>query len=181
MSTQVNTPQSVFVWNDQVLFADFDNHRVRKILPNGSTVTIAGTGVAGYNGDDQLATMAQLDYPCCVFVSERGEVYIGEDRRVRKILTNGNIVTVAGTGDEGYNGDSRLATDAWIVPFGIFVSSDDEIYIADYGNHRIRKVLQNGMIVTIAGTGVEGYNEDNILAINAQLSFPSGVFVSDSN
>ena len=89
---------------------------------------------------------------------------------------------MAGTGVVGYNGDNQLATNAHIrSSLGIFVSSDDEIYIADYGNHRIRKVLQNGMIVTIAGTGVEGYNEDNILAINAQLSFPSGVFVSDSN
>ena len=81
---KMSNPLSVFVWRNQVLFADSENHRVRKILRNGSTVTIAGTGVKGYNGDDQLATMAQLD-PLCLFVSERGEIYIGEEGHVRKI------------------------------------------------------------------------------------------------
>ena len=101
---------------------------------------------------------------------------------MRKILTNGKIVTIAGTGASGYNGDNQLATDAHIsTPFGIFVSHDDEVYIADRSNHRIRKVLKNGMITTFAGTGVAGYNGDIVLSINANLHDPTSVFVSNSN
>ena len=179
MNTSVYNPQSVFVWQNQVLFADTNNHRIRKILPNGSTVTIAGTGVKGYNGDDQLATMAQLDHPYCLFVSECGEVYIGERCLVRKILTNGMITTISGTRDIEDGGNDGLATES--SPTGLFVSSNDEVYIADSTNHRIRKVLNNGTIITIAGTGIKGYNGDGILATNAQLFSPWSVFISNSN
>ena len=164
MSTCVSNPQSVFVWKDQVLFVDFNNHRVRKILPNGSTVTIAGTGVKGYNGDEQFATSAQLDHPYCVVVSERGEVYIAEEYRVRKILTNGMIITVAGTGMRGYNGyngDDILGTYAQLYyPSYVFVSNSGEVFISEYYGHRIRKIDSNGINTTIAGDGKSGYASD---------------------
>ena len=82
------------------------------MLRNGQIVTICGTGIAGYNGDNQPATDAQLNHPQGVFVSSRNEVYISEreGHRIRKILRNGNIVTVAGTGVDGYNGDNIPAT-----------------------------------------------------------------------
>ena len=224
MKSLLGNPTCVFVSNGEVFFADRGNHRVRKVLRNGQIVTIAGTGVKGYNGDDQPATKAQLNHPHCVLVSSQNEVYISEreGHRVRKILQNGNIVTVAGTGVGGYNGDNIPATSAQLnCPCGIYVNDEgDELYIADLHNHCIRKVLKNGIITTIAtntgsrlspsgisvfrneiyvcdqiehyvkkidsngvvttiaGTGVKGRN-DCELATECQLYSPSGVFVTE--
>ena len=77
MQSQVNYPFGVFVTpNGEVFFCDQGNHRVRKILRTGETATICGTGIAGYNGDDQAATQAQLNEPSSVFVSSQNEVWI---------------------------------------------------------------------------------------------------------
>ncbi|KAG2374619.1 hypothetical protein C9374_010638 [Naegleria lovaniensis] len=170
--------------NDEVYIADTLNHRIRKIMKNGMITTIAGNGTPGYNGDNQLGTNAQLNYPESVFVSSNNEVYIADrgNHRIRKIMKNGMITTIAGTGTQGYNGDNQLGTNAQLsYPKGVFVSSNDEVYIADTCNNRIRKIMKNGMITTIAGNGTRGYNGDNQLATNAQLSYPKGVFVSSNN
>ena len=142
-------------------------------------MTICGTGVAGYNGDEQPATSAQLLTPVSVVVSMDDEVYIVETlgHRVRRIDRHGTIHTVAGTGQEGFNGDGRLAVGAQLDgPRGVFVTEDGEVLIADTFNHRIRKVDRNGMIWTVAGTGVPGYNGDDQLATSAQLCSPTSVF-----
>ena len=123
--------------------------------------------------------MAQLCHPRDVFVSN-GEIFIcdTQNHRVRKVLRNGQIVTICGTGIRGYNGDHILATNAQIDwPHSIFVSSSDQVYIS--GGHRIRKIDQNGIISTIAGTGIPGYDGDDQLAIHAKLCDPSGLFVTE--
>ena len=180
MNAKLYCPYGVFVSNGEVFIADTSNHRVRKLLRNGQIVTIAGTGIAGgYNDDDQLAVDAQLCLPHGLFVTEDEEVFFCDysNHRVRKIDRNGTISTIAGNGEEGYNGDDILATDAKLNgPKGVFVHKN-EIYIADCGNSRIRKVLQNGMITTIAGTGVVGYNGDDQPATSAKLRSPSYLFI----
>ena len=88
------------------------------------------------------------------------------------------ITTIAGTGAANYNGDNILAVNAELYyPSRMFVSSIGEIFFADFGNHRIRKILTNGTIISLAGTGTPGYNGDNILAVNAQLHYPSSTSV----
>ncbi|EFC35906.1 predicted protein [Naegleria gruberi] len=182
---QLNGPVGVFVSsNNEVYIADYDNHRIRKILENGNIVIIAGKGTAGFSGDNGLATKEKLNFPRCVFVSSNNEVYIADqiNHRIRKILENGNIVTIAGNGPYGFCGDNGLATNAQLnSPAGVFVSSNNEIYIADYDNHRIRKILENGNIVTIAGKGTAGFSGDNGLATKEKLNFPRCVFVSSNN
>ncbi|KAG2377430.1 hypothetical protein C9374_009341 [Naegleria lovaniensis] len=184
-NAQLNGPSSVFVSsNNEVYIAEYCNHRIRKILTNGMITMIAGNGTGGYNGDNQLAKNAQLNFPISVFVSSNNEIFIADyyNHRIRKILTNGMITTIAGNGTQGYNGDNQLAKNAQLnFPISVFVSSNNEIFIADTSNHRIRKILTNGMITTIAGNGTGGYNGDNQLAKNAQLNGPSSVFVSSNN
>ena len=102
--------------------------------------------------------MAELDTPYDVFVSG-GEIYIADtnNHRVRKVLRNGQITTIAGTGTPGYNGDGQLATDAQLkCPYSVVVSSSDQVYILD--GCRIRKIDRNGIISTIAGNGKRGYS-----------------------
>ena len=188
---QLNNPCGVFVSDGEIYIADKYNHRVRKVLRNGQIVTIAGTGIHGYNGDGQLATDAQLDHPCAVVVSSSDQVYISEFTgcRIRKIDGNGMISTIAGSGKGIYNGDDQLATNAHLFnPSGLFVTEDEEVLIADNGNHRMRKVDRNGIISTIAGNGNKGYNGDGIPATSASLKNPTSVFqykhelyIADSN
>ena len=120
--------------------------------------------------------MAELNGPHGVFVSN-GEIFIADtlNHRVRKVLRNGQIVTICGTGIQGYNGDGQLATEAQLdTPFSVVVSSSNQVYISDMG-HRVRKIGRHGIISTIAGTGEQGYNGDDQLAVNAELNCPDGL------
>lgn len=145
--------------------------------------TFAGTGEAGFSGDGGPATKAQLNRPYDAAVDSNGNVYIPEQRnhRVRKVAPSGTITTVAGTGDAGFNGDQRQATDAQLFfPVGVAVDSNDNLYIADGANHRVRKVdTSSGVITTVAGTGNAGFSGDGGPASEAQLNFPFRVAVDD--
>jgi len=102
------------------------------------------------------------------------------NHRVRKLLRNGHIVTIAGNGTRGYSGDGQLATDAQLSrPFAVFVSSSNQVYISEWSGHRIRKIDRNGIISTIVGTGKEGYNGEDQLAVNAMIDCPWGLFVTE--
>ena len=137
--------------------------------------TVAGIGTGGYNGDGILATAAQLDHPNEVSFDADGNLYIADwfNNRVRKIDAGTGIInTIAGTGTAGYNGDGIAATAAQINgPCGIIFDNAGNIYIAEYGGARVRKInIVTGVISTIAGTGTFGYNGDGIPATTAQLS-----------
>ena len=141
---------------------------------------MAGTGVGGYNGDGILATSADLYYPYGITFDGVGDLFIGDayNNRIRKVtISTGIISTVAGTGVVGYNGDGILATNADLNdPLGISFDGVGDLFIADTNNHRIRKVtISTGIISTVAGTGVGGYNGDGILATGAKLNYPYGI------
>ncbi len=155
-----------------------DAHRVRKVTPDGTITTFAGTGTAGYSGDGGPATVAELQFPYCITIDASSNIYIGDQSTVRKINTTGIISTVAGTGTMGYSGDGSLATLAELKgPSGIAIDGGGILYIADKGNNRIRKVNLSGIITTIAGTGATLYNGENIPATDANLYAPSGVTI----
>ena len=166
--------------SNQVYISDTNNHRIRKIDRNGKISTIAGNGKEGYNGDDQLAITAQLNRPRGLFVTDDEEVFFCDylNHRVRNIDRFGMISTIAGNGIKGYNGDDQLATYAQLSCPAQLALHRNEIYITDSNNNRIRKVLQNGMIKTIAGTGIAGYHEDDLLvATSVELNAPVGLCI----
>lgn len=156
-------------------------------LENNAQVitTFAGTGTAGFNGDNQSALIARLRNPAGVAIDSIGNIYIADriNHRIRKVDTAGLITTVAGTGIAGYNGDGILATTARVNnPTDVEVDRLGNLIICDQSNNRIRYLdMTTGMISTIAGTGVAGFNSDGILANTAQVNFPWGVSVDDSN
>jgi len=144
--------------------------------------TIAGGDTAGYSGDGGPAINAKISTPRQVVLDKYGNLYIGEigNECVRKITPayNGIINTIAGTGGCGYWGDSGVAIKADLCgPQDIAISSKGDIFIADLGNNRIRKIDVNGIITTVAGNGTAGYNGDSIQAITAELNAPTGVAV----
>ena len=167
--------------NGNLYFADdayFGYSLIRKVS-SGVITTVAGGGSSGL-GDNGPATSAQLYIPTGVAVDSAGNLYIADYDRVRKV-SNGVITTVAETGTHGpSSGDNGPATSASLFsPTGIAVDSAGNLYIADTGNSRIRKV-SNGVITTVAGTGGYGFSGDNGPAASAQLFNPEGVAVDSA-
>lgn len=146
-------------------------------------VTVAGTGVNGYSGDGGPATNAKMYSPSSLVFDKNGSFYFTENGNstIRKVSPSGIISRVAGNGTSGYSGDGGWAIDAEIEGGGgLAVDKWNNMYLADGSNHRVRKITTDGLIHTIAGTGVAGYNGDGISALSAQLNQPQGVGVDDT-
>ena len=121
--------------------ADTDNQRIRKVDSTGTISTIAGTGTSGFSGDGGPATAAQLDSPSGIAPDGAGNLYIADtdNQRIRKVDSTGTISTIAGTGTSGFSGDGGPATAAQLdSPSGIAPDGAGNLYIADWGNDRIR-------------------------------------------
>jgi hypothetical protein len=174
-------------------WGDTSNNRVRKATSSttGIISTVAGNGTAGYTGDGHSATSAELSSPSGTAVSN-GNLYIADtgNNVIRKVNSAGIISTVAGNtqcnmNNNGVNpnvNDGKPATQAELcAPTGVTLDTAGNLYIADTGDNRIRKVNTAGIISTIAGNGTYGYNGDNIPATSAKLFFPTGVAVDAMN
>ena len=162
--------------------SDRDNHRVRKVDTRGIITTVIGNGIAGFSGDGGKATEAQVNLPSGVVVDDDGNIYVSDrsNDRIRKVNSKGIISTIAGNGIDGYKGDSGPATKAQLSrPFGLALDKKGNLYIADRGNNRVRKVNPQGIINTVAGDGSFFFMGDNGPAYRASIAGPTGVAVDD--
>lgn len=160
-----------------IFIADTDNHRIRKVTPNGIITTVAGNGAAQYNGDGIPATQAGFQ-PYDVAVDKQGNLFIADrsNNRIRKVNPDGIISTVAGTGAWAYGGDGGPANQAAIaLPTRVAVDSQGNLLIADTENNLIRKVTPDGIIRTVAGTRAGGFYGDGMLATQTSLAYPKGI------
>ena len=175
--SQLSGPTGVAVdRSGNIYIADTDNNRVRRINAGGIITTIAGGDGNGFRGDNGPATAALLNKPQSVAVDLAGNVYIADtgNHRIRKVTPQGIISTVAGS--DPARGDNGPATEARLFqPSGIARDASGNVYIADSGNHRVRKVTPQGVITTVAGSGSAGYSGDNSFATAAQLNAPGGL------
>jgi sugar lactone lactonase YvrE len=166
-------PRSVALDDSGNLYiCDVANRRIRKVSPGygGTIKTIAGTGIAGYSGDGDLGVSAKIWGSSNIAVDHKGNVYISDGHRVRKITPTDTITTIAGTGVAGYNGDGIQATAAQLnTPYGIAVDDTGNIIIGDAFNYRIRKIDTSGVITTIAGTGISGFSPDGERADTSEI------------
>lgn len=170
--------------------ADTGNNRVRRVSPDGTIATIAGSGTAGYSGDGGKATNAQLYGPWNVAVDGSGNVIISDtyNSRIRKVSSDGSITTIAGNGSAGYSGDGGPAATASLSqPHGLAFDSNGNLFVADYLNSRIRRIDTNGVITTVAGNSTRGFfsgndgpSGDGGPAVDAELWQPSGLTVDQS-
>lgn len=171
-------PEGVAVDSTGNLYiADSFTNRVR-VLSGVVINTVAGNGVGSYSGDQGQAKAAGLDQPTGVAVDSKGQLFIADsgNERVRKVA-GGVISTVAGTGRGSYFGDGGPALSAGMLqPQAMTIDRNGSLYIADTGNHCIRKV-SGGVMTTVAGTGVSGFGGDNGPATNALLDSPQAVAV----
>ncbi len=171
----LGAPAGLAIDNARNLYiADSNTNLVRKVSPSGTIATVAGTGVYGYSGDGGPATSAQLGVPVDLAVDGAGNLYICESGsfHVREVSPGGTIVTVAGNGSWGYSGDGGQATSASVAPEGIAVDSGGNLYVADFGANRIRRISSDGVLSTVAGDGGQNYSGDGGPATSAGLSAP---------
>jgi hypothetical protein len=180
---------AIAVWVDSshnVYFSDTGYQKIKKIdYVTGTVTTAIGSGLNGYNGENQPATLASLAYVSAVWGDSVGNIYFSEtnNHRVRKyVASTGLIITIAGTGTGSFNGNDIPATTAYLYnPQGVYGDeSGNKIYITETSNHRIRVVDQvSGLISTFAGTGNTCYNGDGIPAVQALLCSPVGLFIDN--
>lgn len=179
INAELDNPNGVIVDAIGNLYIiDHSNNRIRKVTTDGIINTFAGTALAGFDGDGGPATSAKLNSPRGVTVDAAGNVYIADfsNNRIRKVTTDGIIHTIAGQQLGGYTGDGGPAINAKLdAPMGIAVDAAGNIYIASYSNDCIRKITTDGVINTIAGTGISGFSGDGGPAINAELHNPVGI------
>jgi sugar lactone lactonase YvrE len=164
-----------------LFIADTGNHAIRKVAPNGIITTVAGNGLEGYAGDGGVAVDAELAYPTGVAVGTDGSLYIADyfNSVIRRVSSGGMISTVAGNGTVGFSGDGGPATLAALgMPGSITVDAQGTLYFTDNCNNRIRRVTPDGIISTIAGSGLEGYDGDGGRATDASLAWPTGIAVN---
>lgn len=205
ISAELAAPNGVFVDSaGNIFIADTDDYVIREVTTAGTISTVAGnyaqctaqlTSWPGC-GDGSTSTGAQLNTPYGVFVDPAENIYIADtfDNRIRVAanpsatqpvtiagvaIAPGDIATVAGTGARGYAGDNGSPTAAQLdTPWGVFVDSAGDIFIADTENAAIREVvIASGLIQTVAGTPTTpGFSGDGGQSSSAELNFPSGLF-----
>ena len=164
--------------NGVLYIADSSSRVVRRVDPSGIITTLAGTSAIGNTGDGKQALSANFSAPSGVAIDSKGNIYIADsgNHRIRVVGLNGVITHFAGNtqGDPGSTGDGGLASGAKLrQPRGLAIDKNDNLYIADTGNHRIRRVdAVTKVITTVAGNGIAGFGGDGSAAVNANLNLP---------
>jgi len=184
----LDSPNGIVVaGNGDIYFADSNNHTIRRIDSRGSIEPVAGNHDlgSGFSGDDGPAIEAQLDTPGGVALAPDGDIIVADSHndRIRRVdRQTGTIITVAGSGENGYDGDEKPATEAALnTPSAVATAPNGDIYIADTLNYRVRMIdAKTGLIHTIAGDGTPG-DPDNVgdggPATSARLNMPSDVAI----
>jgi len=182
-AAEFDSPQGVAVSADGTVYiADTGNQRIRSIR-SGQINTYAGTGLAGFSGDNGAATAATLRQPTALAIDGQGNLLLCDtaNHRIRRISAGGVIATVAGTGVQGFSGDGSAASSAQLdSPAGIAVATDGRIFVSDSHNYRLRVIATDNTIETFAGTGSMGYSGDGGAATGASLAFPRGISLDAS-
>lgn len=185
-AARLSSPRGVAVAaNGDFFIADRGNNKIRRVTAaTGIITTYAGTGTAGYSGDGGAATAARLRQPEGVELALNGDLYIADtsNHAVRRVAAaTGLIATVAGTGVSGYTGDGGPAAAARLdAPESLLISPAGEVWVADTGNHVVRRFTVGGLIATAAGSGVAGFSGDGGPPTAAQMNRPSGVALDGS-
>jgi hypothetical protein len=175
----LNQPYDVRLDSEGSLYvADYGNHRIRMVGPDGVMHTVAGQGTPGYSGDGGPATKARLDGPYGVFHDPRLGLLIADSHNhvIRAVDRRGYIRTLAGTGRRGFSGDGEEALSArFDTPQALWVTANGSVYVGDEHNHAIRVIESDGTIRLVAGSGRPGFSPDGSTARGARLNDPENI------
>lgn len=163
---------------NNIYVSDFNNHSIRKITAAGAVTTIAGTGVAGdLNG---VGIAAQLNNPVDLAIAADGNIFVADykNHKIKKIAPDGTVTTAVGSGIVG-DVDGSINEAQFNLPQDVLIATDGTIYIADTANHKIKKVTTDGIVTTIAGTGIAGADDGD--ALSATFTNPRELLLDDSS
>ena len=172
---------------ENLLIADASHHRVRRLEPDGTLITYAGTGQKGFAGDGGPAEQAQFDGPCALALDAQGRVLIADffNNRIRRIDSVGTIHTIAGTGVSGLSGDGGPGIDAKLNgPIAMAADANGRIFFNDAWNGRVRVIDGAGIINTIAGTEMLGVERESFAgdggrATNVAFEYLTGIAIDE--
>lgn len=177
-TAQFDNPDGIVTdTSGNIYVADSGNNVIRKIAPGGEVSTVAGTGVAG--DADGAAGVAEFDTPTGITIDSSDNLYVADEgnNTVRKITPGGEVSTIAGTGDAGF-ADGAMANSQFDAPHGIAIDEQDNLYVTDVGNSRVRKIdVAAGAVTTIAGDGTAG--DADGAAASSQINSPHGISVDE--
>ena len=179
IDAELDIPQdAAFYIDGTLLITDSGNHRIRRFDPKDLTITtFAGNGINAATGNSGFAIDAAISSPISLAVDDYGNTFIATLHQIRKINPKGEIELFAGSsqGDVGNNVDARQAQFRTLG--GIAIDLDDGLLICDTLNNKVHKVRTDNIVVTIAGTGIQGGRGDNGSATQAELFGPVDVAV----
>ncbi len=158
--------------NGYIYVADTGNYKIRRIDPNGNVISLAG----GVQGDtDDVGSNAKFEYPLDVEVNNNGDIFVADwtNHKIRKVTSSGVVTTYAGVGYTG-DDDGPLTTARFYLPAGLTIDDFGNIYVADHGNDKIRKISTDGLVSTIAGSS-EGFIDGN--GSDARFRSPVGISI----
>ena len=171
---QFNTPSGIAIdKGGNLVIADTSNNRIRRLSADGSKVsTVGGSGVAGFK--DGPGNEAQFDGPIGIAVDKQGNIFVADAYNdcIRQVSADGRVSTIAGTGLPGSD-DGRAASASFDTPVGVAVDQHGNIFVADAGNHAVRKITAQGEVTTIVGGMAEGGQGSEV-----RLSRPVGIIVT---
>ena len=183
VAATLQEPWGIVINRGNLYIADRDNHAIRIVDPTGTIATVAGSGNRGFSGNGGPATQADLSRPQSVAVDPLGNIYLSDSDNhvIRRVGLDGIITNFAGTGELGFSGDGGRATAATLShPNGIVVDERGNLYFVDDVAHVVRRIDADGIITTVAGTGVAGFSGDGGPATAATLSAPMDLVLDDT-
>ncbi|MEZ5401810.1 MAG: hypothetical protein R2729_19205 [Bryobacteraceae bacterium] len=190
-AARINQPFAIAVDSTgAIYFTDTSNHRIRRIV-NGTITTFAGTGRAGFSGDDGPASAAQINSPAGIVIDPAGNIIFVDagNERIRRIQPDGVIKTIAGTGRRGFSGDGGPALLADLDPGWLALDREGNLFFTNDGtalglaggNRRVRRIDRNQIVTTVAGSGASGDNGDGGPATAAGFGRIAGIAVDAMN
>ena len=172
--------------DDDIYIGDAGCGRIRRVdAQTGIITTVAGIGLPGNAGDGGPATRARIGSPTAIRVDGTGHLYFADDRYhvIRRVdADTGEISTLTGTGEAGFSPDgTRAASAAISVPRGLTLDNEGRVYFSDSGNNRVRRISENGLMETVAGSGDYGDTDRSVPALDAPLNEPHGLCFFDDD
>lgn len=164
------SPNKITVDKNNNLYVTDNYFKIRKVTPNGEVTTYAGS-TSGYA--DGISTVAQFRAPIDIALDANNNLYIADsyNHKVRKINPSGEVTTLAGS-TQGFDDSITIISPKFAAPDAVALDASGNVYVSDYGNHKIRKITPNGIVTTFAGS-TEGFAEGTGTA--AQFAFPEGI------
>jgi hypothetical protein len=162
--------------SDNLYVVDVGNHTVRKITPAGVVTTFAGSGSSG--STDGTGTAASFNAPNEITIDSSGNLFVADtnNNKIRKITPAGVVTTVAGSSAAGYT-DATGTAARFYRPFGITIDSSGNLFVADYNNHKIRKITPAGVVTTVAGSSA---GDTDATGTAARFDGPIGITIDSS-